>query len=102
MVGRVAGVGSGAVGLLRGEVAHIAPAVAADADAGIAAAALDDRSLSIGTVNTSHKLLKRGLVLELVNDGVQRLGSLLIVSLVVTHHGSLGSAGIDGRSPDQT
>ena len=76
--------------------------MAADADTGIAAAALDDRSLSIGTVNTSHKLLKRGLVLELVNDGVQRLSSLLIVSLVVTHHGSLGSAGIDCRGSDQT
>ena len=100
MVGRVAGVGSGP-GLLRGEVAHITPTVAADADTGIAAAALDDRSLSIGTVNTSHKLLKRGLVLELVNDGVQRLGSLLVVSLVVTHHGSLGSDGIDCRGSDQ-
>ena len=97
MVGRVAGVGSGAVGLLRGEVAHIAPAVAADADAGIATAALDDRALSIGAVDTSDKLLKGGLMLELLNDGVQGLGSLLVVSLVVTHHGPLGSAGIDGR-----
>ena len=71
MVGRVTGVGSGAVGLLRGDVAHITPAVAADADAGIAAAALNDRSLSIGTVNTSNKLLECCLMFELVNDGVQ-------------------------------
>ena len=101
MVGRVAGVGSGP-SLLRGEVAHITPAVAADADTGIAAAPLDDRSLSIGAVDTSHKLLERGLMLELVNDGVQGLGSFLVVSLVVTHHGSLGSAGVDGSCSDQT
>ena len=101
MVGRVAGVGSGAVGLLRGEVAHITPAVAADADAGIAAAPLDDRALSIGAVDTADKLLEGGLMLELLDDGVQGLGPLLIVSLVVAHHGSLGSAGVDGRCPDQ-
>ena len=100
MVGRVAGVGSGP-SLLRGEVAHITPAVATDADTGIAAATLDDRSLSIGAVDTSHKLLERGLMLELVNDGVQGLGSFLVVSLVVTHHGSLCSAGIDSGCPDQ-
>ena len=101
MVGRVAGVGSGAVSLLRGEVAHITPAVAADADAGIAAAPLDDRSLSIGAVNTADKLLEGGLMLELLDDGVQGLGPLLVVSLVVAHHGSLGSASVDGRCPDQ-
>ena len=101
MVGRIAGVGPGS-SLLRGEVAHITPAVAADANTGIAAASLDDRPLSIGAVDTSHKLLEGGLVLELLNDGVQGLGPLLVVRLVVTHHGSLGSAGIDGRSPDQT
>ena len=100
MVGRVAGVGSGA-SLLRGEVAHITPAVAADANTGIAAATLDDRALTIGAVDTSHKLLEGGLVLELLNDGVQRLGSLLVVSLIVTHHGSLCSAGIDGRGTHQ-
>ena len=96
MVGRVAGVGSGP-SLLRGEVAHITPAVATHANTGVAAATLDDGSLSIGAVDTSDKLLEGCLMLELVNDGVQRLGSLLVVSLVVTHHGPLGSAGIDGR-----
>ena len=100
MVGRVAGVGSGP-SLLRGEVAHITPAVAADANTGVAAATLDDGSLSIGAVDTSDKLLESCLMLELVDDGVQRLGSLLIVSLVVAHHGPLCSAGIDGRCPDE-
>ena len=101
MVGRVTGVGSGAVGLLRGDVAHITPAVAADADAGIAAASLDDGALSIGAVDTADKLLEGGLMLELLDDGVQGLGPLLIVSLVVAHHGSLCSAGIDGRGTHQ-
>ena len=96
MVGRVAGEGSGAR-LLRGEVAHITPAVATHANTGVAAATLDDGSLSIGAVDTSDKLLEGCLMLELVNDGVQRLGSLPVVSLVVTHHGPLGSAGIYGR-----
>ena len=100
MVGSVAGVGSGP-SLLSGEVAHVTPTVVADAHTGIAAASLDDRSLSIRAVNTSDKLLKRGLMFELVNDGVQGLGSLLIISLVVAHHSSLCSAGIDGRGTHQ-
>ena len=100
MVGSVAGVGSGP-SLLSGEFAHVTPTVVADAHTGIAAASLDDRSLSIRAVNTSDKLLKRGLMLELVNDGVQGLGSLLIISLVVAHHGSLCSAGLDGRGTHQ-
>ena len=106
MVGGVAGVGPGPgllPGLLpvRGEVAHVAPAVVTDAHTGGAAAPLYDGPLSVRTVNTPHELLEGCLVLELVYDGVQRLGSLLVVSLVVTHHGSLGSAGIDCRGSDQ-
>ena len=103
MVRGIAGVGPGP-GLLPvgGEVAHVTPAVVADAHTGRAAAALDDGPLAVGTVDTAHELLESCLMFELLYDGVKGLGSLLVVGLVVAHHGSLGSAGVDGGCSDQT
>ena len=69
---------------------------------GHAAATNDTTAATVGTVDAANELLEGCLLLELVHDGVQGLGSLLVVRLVVAHHSPLRSARIHRCGSNQT
>ena len=54
-----------------------------------------------GRIHRAHELLEGGRLLELLDDGVEGLGPVLVVGLVVAHHGPLGPRGVDRRGPDE-
>lgn len=85
-----------------GVLGHEAGAEVAPGHRGYAPAPDDAGAPTIGIVHAAHKLFEGCLLLELLDDGVQGLGSLLVVSLVVAHHGAFGSTRIHGRGSHKT